>query len=513
MKLLSFVLIFSLFSFALQAQELQHDDSFGNLGVVTNRYPDSTLGIAFKASLLPGNEGYLVADVLLTDQGSNNDAYTLTKYQMDGQIDRDFATNGQYIFNFDIEYILEYTLLTNGNIIVLELIDDGYIALISLDKNGNLIERTQIPVSNNNYEPINMLSFNDNVFIGGNYRASTGQDRDSVFLLKLNPNLLIDSSFGKNGFLLIGDGDFDLSFKALGHQNDNLLISYDYPEDNTFQSVISRLTPKGRIDKSFGTSGITSLDPLNMEYGTIKTDDTGDIYIIPIGDLTALKLKSNGVIDSSYGRNGFIIVDSLEQFPDLLTLFSQVVNRSIYFFGLLDSTPSAITPAIIKLRPDGVVDKTFAEGGVFLDTTLQFSEFYGGIVDDKNRILALGAKIDTNISYELGPQSLLVRYLMKPLVTRSPRRDETPKFYVNPNPCFNGQISLHTENTVKGNIIISLTNLQGNQSYPLYSGKIPSGRTGLPLHIPEALPSGIYLLHIRTNTGLRLKKLEIIRRD
>ena len=85
--------------------------------------------------------------------------------------------------------------------------------------------------------------------------------------------------------------------------------------DSLFSIVVERLLPTGVHDRSFGTDGVSIIpfgrEPHDRLHG-VFLDDSGALVIVANVGPTPFfaRLHANGSLDSSYGANGFVRLDS-----------------------------------------------------------------------------------------------------------------------------------------------------------------------------------------------------------
>jgi uncharacterized delta-60 repeat protein len=204
-----------------------------------------------------------------------------------------------------------------------------------------------------------------------------------------------DPTFGNDGKVLF---DFS-SFPALQNGGSfpdaslldslgNILVAAESSNNSTTcsQATLLRFLPTGKLDTSFGQSGVASTSFDQIASMTIQPD--GKIVLTAPGQLcsgftfTAVlsRFKSNGAIDTSFGAHGQITFalpiqgqsvaavspGSVLVEPDgkiVLTAQEQSIEA-----GCIPvphkSCPGLLTPFVARFMSNGSPDKTFGIGGI-----------------------------------------------------------------------------------------------------------------------------------------------------
>ncbi|WP_426474859.1 T9SS type A sorting domain-containing protein [Chryseobacterium balustinum] len=126
-------------------------------------------------------------------------------------------------------------------------------------------------------------------------------------IYKLNLNGSLDTTFGNAGVLTLPN--YISSFKIVPQGNDKILVTFKKTFQNPSISELSilRYDLNGSLDTTFATNGEfkTSYDGADG-FRSNNTVIFPDNSIILATGTRFIKLSANGVIDSSYGNNGFI---------------------------------------------------------------------------------------------------------------------------------------------------------------------------------------------------------------
>lgn len=216
--------------------------------------------------------------------------------------------------------------------------------------------------------------------IGGSlYNGST----NDPYLFKLNYNGTMDAGFGNNGMTgkTFTSGK-SIEINAVKTADGNFLMCGTKVRNGDNLTALSRFLPDGSTDASFGANGIATLQILDSTYSNVQVNDfavlpDGNILCAAsssIAGLTLYRLSPDGVMDNSYGQNGWLVpdVEQLNLYHSIATGENEiyiVTNGEQYFYDLLTPGYSSNDHAkysVIKLHTDGTIDPTYGVSGIAL---------------------------------------------------------------------------------------------------------------------------------------------------
>lgn len=249
-------------------QDGTYDESFGNNGLtVTNLdYKDLPTDVVIQ------DDHRILLGGIYTSQNSPSGVFPnspfIIRYSNEGNLDNSFGNNG-------IVKITAFNSITSTSLCSIVLLNDGKII---------------IGVSG---------SSNSNNFYGA--------------LVKLTSTGAIDTSFGSNGILNLGDLNFKFNIQNLILTDDNklLLCGYDSTLSSNIKTAILKLDTDGFLDISFASDGklvndINSSNGLFEYFNKIST--TPDNKFICSGfvgsNFLMIKFDSFGQLDESFSNNG-----------------------------------------------------------------------------------------------------------------------------------------------------------------------------------------------------------------
>ncbi len=203
------------------------------------------------------------------------------------------------------------------------------------------------------------------IYTGGFAGSSSGAPGKVMVLSKLLANGQLDKSFGKNGIIAESDYAKNTELATLvTDKNDRILIGVNQQNE----AIISRLHKNGRPDSSFASQGSLSLPLERQIILTIhKLFITQDQSIILTGlakpDSYVLKLTPNGKIDSSFAEHGLYKLAVGEQSDYSYGLHVEN-NGKILICGNSQISSRVWDVFVLRLNPGGHPDSTFGVNGL-----------------------------------------------------------------------------------------------------------------------------------------------------
>ncbi len=322
MKKLFTILLFAV-SCNTYAQQLVTDPGFGNGS--SNYYsiwyiPNKLLQQQDKKFLICGY-----------DYGANNDYFNvIRRVSACGITDSSFGTNGIVYHTFDQRNLgLDYVLQPDGKILV-----------------------------------------------AGTQASSNASSQQFPFVARYNINGTPDSTFGFFGTNKITDqaGSF---FSSVFLQSNGKILCNN-------AKILMRFKSTGLVDSTFGTNGVFSIpDPpstcLNCSYdrnSIMRLDGKIIIANLDGSSLLIYCIDSSGVVDSSFGTNGFAV--PISAVIDQSHMIVQNDNKVIAEFKNTSSQYE-----LVRFNTNGTLDLTFGTNG---HITIPVNGWFGSFTkfpDDK----------------------------------------------------------------------------------------------------------------------------------
>ncbi len=309
------------------------DSSFGDKGRVIVHFSEVGTSRIESVAVLPN--GKILAAGSFYEINAGNTDVVLLQYNSNGNLDSSFGTNGivrtdvaRYDLIYDMAVQQDGKIVVAGNRVKNENDNETsftvrYMPDGSLDNSFG--EKGIVLTNYNNNIEISCVALqaDGKIITGGIYNG------DGVYILtRYQPNGSLDSSFGVNAIARMEFGNYYGTLADIAIQADGKIIASgnnDYVFD--YHMVVARFTANGAVDSSFGgNKGYTTpfFNKDSRSYGrTALVQEDGKIivagtYVTTKAFFTVLRLKENGIPDSSFGENGI----SLTAFEDAGTITS-----------------------------------------------------------------------------------------------------------------------------------------------------------------------------------------------
>lgn len=224
------------------------------------------------------------------------------------------------------------------------------------------------------------------------------------------------------------DGTFDTGFASAGHFNyminnetgSNKCLRYDdgkiliagYTTNYTnWWMLFVRLKADGTLDSTFGIDGIAQVDPGSPECIAYDAEILNDGKIIASGyrlnassfyEPVVFRLLENGLLDTSFGDNGFATVPVTEVDNEFAAVSIQSDGK-ILAAGHISNGTSWFSILIARFNPEGTIDESYGDNGI---VNLNLNNVDDEIFDmkltaDDEAILCGFTVLQSNITYHL----------------------------------------------------------------------------------------------------------------
>jgi uncharacterized delta-60 repeat protein len=241
--------------------------------------------------------------------------------------------------------------------------------------------------------------WNEHVVVDGSNRIVFGYNvnPDSAEIGALDASGHVDTTFGTDGFLELGD------FQDIKVDSLDRYVVLGHAVAGTHGVTVLRYLHDGSVDTSFGTGGIATVATDAMHGGTaLALDDDDNIVIVGGKSMRlapdafyAARLLNNGSLDLSFGKDGLRTV-ILPSGGETSTPESVAIDHigNVYLTGYTNGSP-AIVNQLIKLKPDGNLDKHFGGTGIVTtdlnpSTDTHFTFAQSVAVDAKDNVVIAG---------------------------------------------------------------------------------------------------------------------------
>ncbi len=506
---LTFTLIALCFCCLLNAQKAGTlDKSFGVNGEVVTDFDSGTSVTTYKGLVQPDDK--IIAVGSFESIIPPYDGFFVMRYMADGSVDSGFGDSGKKIISILSENNLtpySACLQKDGKIL---LAGSGYSGwpnifysgfIVRLNTNGSIdssfgidgIITTKVG-KNTSYSAITVQP--DGKIIGV---ASTGQFVDRFF-----ENGSLDHSFGTNGYAFYSGYEI---FNACVIQPDGEIIIGGYYFGTTpTKFCVNRFQSNGDLDASFGFLGaITQIGDYDSYVTDIALQSDGKIVAVGstdnFGATATTRYNVDGSLDSTFANDGV----SHDYFPvtsgRAVCLLVQGDNK-ILLGGSAFLTETS-DYGLERLTPDGLVDSSFGENGEIRTSFKNYS--VNGIqsmgFQTSGKIVAIGTSANTN-DYNISlarydndaktKKQIIIKKIKHYIQTHNDAQATTlNKVSIYPNPAQN---ILHVEG-LSSNAKLTVVDFAGTI---IVSRELSVVSNGYDLNI-SSLHAGNYLLKIEAN--------------
>lgn len=298
--------------------------------------------------------------------------------QMPAGIDSTFGTNGYSVItpSANASTIGRHTLTPDNKIVVGGYVqgtnEDVYV--LRTDSNGN----PETTFGNNGvaaYDPLLggkerggaiAVQPDGKMLIVGGVKTNATYD---VLVMRVDDDGTIDANFANNGVYKMGISGDDDAVKVVVHNNKIYVGGRSRSAGKYTDGFIIRLNMDGTLDQPFGDAGGFTL--LDVNFGDEETLEDfiimADGSIIAVGRSTDVatrqyvcKMKANGIIDSSFGQNGYFFHTEGTNAAKFQSVAVNAANE-IFVCGYYELTNSNVA-ALWKVNANGTLNTTFASG-------------------------------------------------------------------------------------------------------------------------------------------------------
>ena len=370
--------------------ELNEDNSWLNalLGATSAQQSDGKiLTVSLSDTLNIGslnNREFAEEDNLVTIARSANWDSTIRRRNYDGSVDSTFGQDGTTSLNDLIG--------ANTLVLAIALQSDGKIVLTGLTQPDNQILTT---------------------FANDPIDTAISIPQNSPFVMRLQVDGSLDTSFGNNGFieLNLAEFDFGVASDVLVQTDGKIVVAgcldnmVEPTSDLSAQAVntnvffVSRLLADGSLDTTFADAGTYVADnSFNCQWiSRVFQQSDGKVVIIGNSFDTdtqevnsfAARLTSLGTLDASYGDEGVTHFFTGSSNQDLLNAEMQSDNQLIVVNNI--STNDYFSAVIERITSDGDIDQSFGtDGNVIVGDGESQTYLFGLAIQPDGKIIATG---------------------------------------------------------------------------------------------------------------------------
>ena len=380
------------------------DSTFGNGGKFiysANNYPYYFNTV--NAMSIQKDGKIILAGFGVNYNGNGTQDFAVLRLNTNGSVDNTFGNNGLVLIDFSYDGFSYSSDIASR----LTIQQDGKIVVAGEADGYNYIDSS----STYNYSDIAVA------------RLNTDGSLDNTFNGK--GKVKIDLSRYSNG----GNSNsynYDHCYAVTTKSNGEILLGgTTYTSDpiigNNYDAVVIEVKVDGSLDSSFSDGGVLyikkpggddNITGLAIQNGG-KIICAGNTYnAASFNDLLALRLKTNGVIDKTFGSNGTASIDLNNNSYDYGTSLVLQANGKI-LLGCYTNSSAGSGPAVVKLNSNGALDNTFNGTG----KTFYYSNDIVGqrqiSVQKDGKIIQSGTQYSYNsadANYLGGDNFIIIRY-------------------------------------------------------------------------------------------------------
>jgi len=324
------------------------DSSFGNGGTLTIGGSGNDEG---QAVIETSDGGYLIAGYSNSAGAGSYDMY-LVKLTSSGGLDTSFGNSG--------------TITIGGNR------DDYANSVIETSDGGYLV-------------------------VGRT--ASAGAGLHDIYIVKLRADGSLDSSFGNGGTLTIGGSQDEWGDSVIETHDGHYLIvgATNSAGAGSVDEYIVKLNLDGSLDTTFGSGGTLTLGGTGLEFAS-SVLETQNGYLIAgrtttssqgSYDLYFTKITFNGTLDTSFANNGTLTIGGGSY--DYVSSLIKSKYGGYIAVGFTNSFGAGNNDVyIVKFTDNGALDSNFGSNGTLTIGGAQLDRGYSAIETRKGDILAVG---------------------------------------------------------------------------------------------------------------------------
>lgn len=254
------------------------------------------------------------------------------------------------------------------------------------------------------------LQSDGKILLAGFGEIDTDND---IVVVRYLPNGELDTSFALDGRFILNISDArDRCHGIAVDSKDNIFLTgYTVGEDFLFKAFVIKLNLNGVIDSTFAKNGvwISKLENSFEDFRAIllQADEkiliTGKTEIIGEPAVSIVRLNADGTLDTEFGENGRanVAVPSTSNFNPKFAKLN--TNEEIITGGfLLDGSTDII---LVKFGSNGDIDPTFGNDGILIDDT-NYNEYANSMAIQKDNKILVCSSVDNGQNRDFG----LVRY-------------------------------------------------------------------------------------------------------
>lgn len=474
------------------------DPSFGTNGVV-----GTSLNPAYDGAFVVERQldGKLVVGGSL-GTGSNYDLF-VARYNADGTLDTEFATNG--VFTLDRS--------PNDRCYALTIHPDGRIVAGGTTGNSNvdmlIVQLTNAGELDETFDTDGILTIDEHanadaiyaLAIQGEKLLIAGRsfinNKNAFYVSRLLSDGSFDTGFGTDGATthLIGNGNCEIGAMELLADGRIVCAGSSFTsEAEKYDFAVARYSADGLLDDSFSADGKATftLSTDNDRCYALALAQNGDLLLGGVqaeatntSKFTVLRTTENGVLVPSFGEGG-VSYCFTGVLPTRCEELAETTDGLIYAAGTSAFDNSGRKGFLCRLTADGSPDANFGTSGILeYGDAGQYRETPGMVLQPDGKVVVAGITgTAPNINV------LLIRYLSSPITAIA--EQETSAI----------QLLSATSNELRLELksytpVIQLCDASGRL---MHEGRVNLGMDQVVIRLRRPLTPGAYLLKAGAST-------------
>ena len=405
--------------------------------------------------------GRIVAAIRYSRSGGGVGAFVVARFTSNGQLDTTFGTGGYARANLGADdQAMALTLDSSGRIIAggsAQINGIPVFAICAFSSSG-ILDATFGSNGCNTHSPGNSgdgiaslaIDSHSRIVAGGLFNDTCGYSTCENFgLARYLPSGQLDTSFGAGGFVTsapdVGANFYSDALSSLAiTSNDAIVVAGSINSGD----VVGEFDATGALVNSFGGSGngFNVWTPNgNSSFTSVRIDSSGRIIAAGTDDnaghFQVARYTSNGVLDTSFGTNGYVS-SNLGTFTQLSAILidgaGNIITGGYSCSGVLGNCPTSFLVA--RYTPNGALDSNFGTNG-FNATPMGTNDSVSALAFSPTGDIIAAGTITINGTPNYGfarySDSLIVAPpspTPTPSVTPSPTPTPTPSVTPTPSP-------------------------------------------------------------------------------
>ena len=410
MRLVIFIMVLQSLVFAAPGDL---DTSFGSNGKVFTDFRDH--GDESKGIAIQSNGRIVVAG--WSSDSSGDKIFAVARYDTSGSLDTSFGTGGKVTTNAGGKNNGAHSIAiqSDGKIVAAGKSDTSgsynwEFALVRYDIDGNPdatfgtngIVITPVGTGTNGSYANSVAIQSDSKIVAAG-RSHTGGYNYDFALVRYDINGSLDATFNGDGKVTTAIGSFTSIAKSVAIQENGKIVALGYVETFTdYDFALVRYDINGSLDKTFGTDGIvtTDVDGQSDKATSMVIQSDGKIVVAGFSsngdnwDFALVRYDINGSLDTNFGTNGIVITAISDDDSDEPYAIAIQSDGKIVVAGSSEIN-SNTNFAIVRYNTDGSLDTTFGtDGKVTTDMGGGEGGAQGVAIQSDGKIVAAGVGND-----------------------------------------------------------------------------------------------------------------------